>query len=190
MKLEFGVKVKVGNYYILKYAKGLGKKELSRLRNASGIPRKVQKHLSNGRTLPFIKVGTISGSWSVEYIMGTSMYDAIDALRVVMDETGERQLYGVEAKNAEAMFVAMFADTTVVGDYEYQVAKQKLLSEYLDRAGKELNKKADAGKSDEELRKENEAAVEETAARETHANTLLNMAEEIMRKETGDDQRN
>ena len=118
------------------------------------------------------------------------MYDAIDALRVVMDETGERQLYGVEAKNAEAMFVAMFADTTVVGDYEYQVAKQKLLSEYLDRAGKELNKKADAGKSDEELRKENEAAVEETAARETHASTLLDMAEEIMRKEAGDDQRN
>ena len=175
---------------MVKYAKGLGEKELSRLSNASGIPRKVQRHLSNGRTLPFIKVGTISGSWSVEYIMGTSMYDAIDALRVVMDETGERQLYGVEAKNAEAMFVAMFADTTVVGDYEYQVAKQKLLSEYLDRAGKELNKKADAGKSDEELRKENEAAVEETAARETHANTLLDMAEEIMRKEAGDEQRN
>lgn len=188
MKLEFGVKVKVGNYYILKYAKGLGKKELSRLRNASGIPRKVQKHLDNGSTLPFIKVGTISGSWSVEYIMGTSMYDAIDALRVVMDETGERQLYGVEAKNAEAMFVAMFADTTVVGDYEYQVAKQKLLSEYLDRASKKLNKKADAGKSEEELRKESEAAVEETAARETHAKTLLDMAEEIVRKEAEDEQ--
>ena len=100
------------------------------------------------------------------------MYDAIDALRVVVDEAGERQLYGVEAKNAEAMFVAMFADTTVVGDYEYQVAKQKLLSEYLDRA-----------------RKESEAAVEETAAREAHAKTLLDMAEEIVRKEAEDDQR-
>lgn len=189
MKLDFGVKVKVGNYYILKYAKGLGKKELNRLRKASDIPKEVQKHLGNGSTLPFIKVSTITGSWSVEYIMGTSMYDAIDALRVVVDEAGERQLYGVEAKNAEAMFVAMFADTTVVGDYEYQVAKQKLLSEFLDRKGKELNKKADSGKSDEDLRKENEAAVEETAARESHANTLLDMAEEIKRKEAEDDKR-
>ena len=187
MKLEFGVRVKVGNYYILKYAKGLGKKELGRLRKASGIPKEVQKHLSQGSTLPFIKVGTISGSWSVEYIIGTSMYDAIDALRIVVDEAGERQLYGVEAKNAEAMFVAMFADTTVVGDFEYQAGKQKLLSEYLDRASKKLNKKADAGKSDEELRKENEAAAGEVLAKSTHTKTLLEMAEEIVRKEAKND---
>ena len=186
MKLEFGVKVKVGNYYILKYAKGLGKKELSRLRNASGIPRKVQKHLSNGRTLPFIKVGTISGSWSVEYIMGTSMYDAIDALRVVMDEAGERQLYGVEAKNAEAMFVAMFADTTVVGDYEYQVAKQKLLHEYLDRASKARNAKEDEGKGEEQIAKENEEAAQEVLDSSENKTMVLDMAGRIVNGEDKD----
>ena len=149
MKIEFGVPVHVGNYVIKKYNRTLGRKELAELRRISGIPENVAKKLERAR-LPFIKVSTASGSWGVEFVIGTSMYEALDNLNVVFDDEGRRQLCGVEAKNAEAMFVGMLADTTTVGDYEYQVAKQKLLSEYLDRASKARNAKDDEGKTEEQ----------------------------------------
>lgn len=182
MKLEYGVKVRVGNFYYLKYTKSLGRKELATLREAQNIPAEVQKHLQRA-SLPYIKVSTVSGSWSVEFVAGTVMYDALDSLNVVFDGDGVRQLYGTEAKNAEATFVAMLADTTTVGDYEYQVAKQKLLSEYLERAGKRLNEKCDAGKSAEELRKESEAAVQDVINTERHGATLIEMGEHINKEE-------
>ena len=153
MKIEFGVPVHVGNYVIKKYNRTLGRKELAELRRISGIPADVAKSLERGR-LPFIKVSTASGSWGVEFVIGTSMYEALDNLNVVFDDAGRRQLCGVEARNAEAMFVGMLADTTTVGDYEYQVAKQKLLSEYLDRASKARNAKDDEGKTEEQKAKE------------------------------------
>ena len=43
--LEFGKKVQVGNYYILKYSKSLSKAEVKRLRSAQNIPADIQKHL-------------------------------------------------------------------------------------------------------------------------------------------------
>ena len=154
MKIEFGVPVHVGNYVIKKYNRSLGRKELAELRRISGIPADVAKSLERGR-LPYIKVSTASGSWGVEFVIGTSMYEALDNLNVVFDDEGRRQLCGVEARNAEAMFVGMLADTTTVGDFEYQVAKQKLLHEYLDRASKARNAKADEGKTEEQKAKMN-----------------------------------
>lgn len=178
MKLEYGVKVKVGNFYYLKHAKSLSKKELAILRKANNVPEDIRKHLQRA-SLPYIKVSTITNSWSVEFVVGTMMYEALDALNVVTDDEGTRQLYGTEKTNTEAIFVAMLADTTTVGDYEYQSAKQKLLSEYLDRAGKKLNEKQDEGKTEEELKEENEAAIKDVADGESQRDTLLDMARHI-----------
>lgn len=188
MKLEFGVKVHVGNFYFLKYSKSLSKKDLALLRKALNVPDEIKKHLQRG-SLPYIKVSTVTGSWSVEFVAGTTMFEALDGLKVVMDDKGVRQLYGVEAKNTEAIFVAMLADTTTVGDFEYQVAKQKLLSEYLDRAGKKLNEKEDAGKSEEEIRKENDSAAQEVLDNEAHARTLVDMGEYLKKEEGKNDGR-
>ncbi len=182
MELNFGVKVRVGNYYILKHTKSLTKNEVKRLRAANSIPAHVWKHLERA-SLPYIKVATVTDSWSVDFVIGTSMYEAFDGLNVVMDGEGNRQLYGVEAKNVEATIVAMFADTTTVGDYEYQVEKQKLLTAYLERASKAKNEAADGDKSEEELAKESEDAVQEVIDRDKHAETVLEMGEQVRKEE-------
>lgn len=180
--MEFGKKVRVGNYQILKFTKSLSKAEVKKLRDMINIPPEVRPYLQRA-SLPYIKVSTVSGSWAVEFVMGTTMYDALDNLHVVHDAEWNYQLMGNEEKNTEAIFVGMFADTTTVGDFEYMVAKQKLLSEYLDRASKKLNEKQDAGKSEEELKEENEKAAQEVLVKDKHASTILDMGEYIKQEE-------
>lgn len=182
MKLEFGKPVMVGNYTITKITRSLSKKQVKELRRSSGIPEDIQRQLERA-SLPFIKVQTASGSWGVEFVMGTSMYDALDDVKVVVDSDGVRQLYGVEKRNVEAMFVAMLADTTTVGDYEYNAAKQKLLKEYLDRATAKMNAKSDGGKGEEQLRKESGDAVQEVIDAETGKAAIVDMASRIKDKE-------
>ena len=133
--MEFGKKVKVGNFYLLKYSKSLSSKELSKLRDAADVPAEMRKYLSRG-SLPYIKVSTVTDSWSVEFVMGMNMFNVLDGVKVVHDGEGVYQLYGTEERNVHALLVGMFADTTTLGDIEYNVAKQKLLSEYVDRASK------------------------------------------------------
>lgn len=178
MELEFGKRVRVGNFYILKHSKSLTKSEQKTLRAAEKIPEEVQEHLSRA-SLPYIKVSTITDSWSVQFVCGTSMYNAINNLHIVMDGDGNRQLFGVEAKNTEAIFVAMFADTTTVGDFEYMKEKQKLLSAYLERESKRRNKKEDAGKDTEALKKEGEEAVQEIIDRDNRASSLVDMGNDL-----------
>lgn len=180
--MDFGVKVKVGNYQILKFSKSLSKSEAKKLREMEKVPADVQKHLQRA-SLPFIKVSTLSGSWAVEFVIGTTMYGALDELHVVHDASGNYMLMGNEKKNAEAMFVAMLADTTTVGDFEYQAAKQKLLSEYLDRASKKLHEKADAGKSEDDLKEESEKAVEDVIKRGKHGELIVKMGEELKKED-------
>lgn len=176
--MEYGKKVRVRNFYIMKFVKTLSKNEVKKLRKAAGIPEEVQKHLSRGK-LPFIKVSSAADVWSVEFAAGSSMYNALDALSVVHDGDGVNQLYGVEEKNAFAMFVAMYADTSTVGDTEYNVGKQKLLSEYVERVSKARVEADTAGKSDEEQRAESDAAVAEVSDRERHEALLVDIASEL-----------
>lgn len=180
--MDFGVKVKVGNYQIVKFSKSLSKSEAKKLRSIDKIPADVQKHLQRA-SLPFIKVSTVSGSWAVEFVIGTTMYEALDELHVVHDAAGNHTLMGNEKTNAEAIFAAMLADTTTVGDFEYQTAKQKLLKEYLDRASKKLNEKADAGKSEDDLKKESEEAVEQVIERDKHGEMIVSMGKELKKEE-------
>lgn len=182
--MEFGKKVRVGNFYMLKYSKSLSKKELSALRKLKDIPTGAREMLSRG-SLPYIKVSTVTDSWSVEFVVGMGMFNALDELEVVHDGDGVYQLYGTAEKNAHAMFVAMLADTTTIGDTEYNIAKQKLLSEYVERASAARVASDSAGKSDDELRAESDVAIEEVATLDEHGSNLLDMCADVSATEGG-----
>lgn len=173
MEMPFGRKIRVGNFEILKYTKTLPKKELKAMRDAAGIPADVQKHLQRG-WLPFIKATTISGSWSVEWICGSTMFNAINELPVAVDDNNVPQYYGNGYKNLYAILVAMFADTSTVGDTEYQVAKQKLLNEYLERASEAMKQEPT-----EQEQKESEEAADEVLQTEQHKAMLLDMGKDV-----------
>ena len=182
MELEFGKKVTCGNYYILKKSKSLSKKEMKSLRSASNIPNDVAKHLQRG-SLPYIKVSTLTESWSVEFVVGMTMYAFIDAVNVVTDADGNRQLYGEEKNTMEHIFVQMMADTTLVGDKEYRLGKLKLQKEFFERESKKLNEEADKGKTEEALVKESEEAVQEIIDRDNHAAKILEIGNEAKEEE-------
>lgn len=184
MELEFGKKVSCGNYYILKKSKSLSKAEVKYLRDHANIPAEVQKHLQRA-SLPYIKVATMSDSWCVEFVIGMNMYEFIDSVKVAMDDEGNRMLVGEELNSMEHIFVQMMCDTTIVGDKEYRLGKLQLQKEYLERMSKRRNEEADAGKTDEQIRKESDEAVQEIIDRDKHAATILEMGEHIAKEEEG-----
>lgn len=183
--LEFGKKVQVGNYYILKYSKSLSKAEVKRLRSAQNIPADIQKHLQRA-SLTYIKVSTITDSWSIEFVIGMAMYAFFDTVHYVYDDEGNRLMYGEEKNTIEHILVQMMADTTLIGDKDYRLGKMKLQKEYLEREAAKRNEAEDAGKTEEQLRKESEDAVQEVIDKEEHAKTLLDMGEHL--KKGGEDE--
>ena len=68
MALPFGKTIKTRHFTVLKFSKSLSKKEVASLRE--DIPSEIKKHLQRG-SLPFIKIAKISGTWGVEYSIGT-----------------------------------------------------------------------------------------------------------------------
>lgn len=170
--LELGKIYHAGNFIIKKFTRALTKKQMLQLRDAMNIPRDIQKRLGrNG--MQFIKASTISGSWSVEWVFGMSLFQAIDEMPV--NENGE--FYGTSLDNLTMILTCMFADTSVVGDMEYMAKKQKLMHEYFKRAAKK-------GELTEEEVKECEEAADEVLRNEQHKETLLKMGKEV---EDGDD---
>lgn len=170
--LEFGKIYRVGNFVIKKFTRTLTAKQMQELRDNTNIPREVQKKLQrNG--LPFIKASTVSGSWSIEWVFGMSLFDAINEMPV--NENGE--FFGVGLDNLTMILTCMFADTSVVGDMEYMAKKQELMHKYFYR-------KADKGEMTEEEIKESEEAADEVLRNEQHKETLLKMGKEV---EDGDD---
>ena len=184
MELEFGKKVSCGNYYILKKSKSLSKAELKYLHDNAKIPADVQKHLQRG-SLPYIKVATLSDSWCVEFVIGMAMYKFIDSSKVVTDADGKRMFTGEEKNLMENIFVHMMIDTTLIGDKEYRLGKLKLQQEYLDREAKRRIDADDAGKTEEQIRKESDDAVQEVIDRDKHAATILEMGKQIRNNEKG-----
>lgn len=136
ISMDFGKKLYCGNFVVTKKSRSLSKLELKELRDKEGIREDVRKHLTRG-SLPYICVETVGGGWKVEFGIGTTMFEAIDALGMVRDEKGDWRTHGTEGQNAEAIFTGMFVDTTVVGDAEYQTAKMKAMSEYIERNTKQ-----------------------------------------------------
>lgn len=171
--LEFGKIYRAGNFTIKKFTRTLTSKQMQELRDNMNTPREVQKKLQrNG--LPFIKASTVSGSWSVEWVFGMSLFQAIDEMPV--NENGE--FYGTSLNNLTMILTCMFADTSVVGDMEYMSKKQELMHEYFERA-------ANKGEMTEEEIKESEEAADEVLRNEQHKETLLKMGKEV---EDGDDE--
>lgn len=165
--LKLGKIYHAGNFIIKKFTRTLTGEQIRQLRDEMNIPREVQRNLQ--RTgLPFIKVSTVSGSWSVEWVFGMSFFEAIDEMPV--NENGE--FYGTALDNLTMILTCMFADTSVVGDMEYMAEKQKLMHKYFDRMAKK-------GEPTEEEIKESEKAADEVLKNEEHKATLINMAKEV-----------
>lgn len=134
--MEFGKKVYVGNFVMVKKMKSLSKEEVKRLRDEMKVRKDVRKNLSRGG-LPYIHLENVGGGWELNIGIGMTMYEALDELTVARDEKGDLRVVGDEGKNAEAVVTGMFVDTTVVGDVEYQTAKLNAMCEYLKRAKKD-----------------------------------------------------
>ena len=184
MALPFGNTIKTRHFTVLKFSKSLSKKEVSSLRE--DIPADIKKHLQRG-PLPFIKIANIAGTWGIEYSIGTSMYAALD--KCVPVAVGDHYEFSKDDGNIiEAFAQLMYADTSLPGDAEYTAGKLKLRDEYLSRESARLNAADDEGKTEEHLRKESDEAVQEVIDRDKHAETLLEMAEQI-KKEGGNDER-
>lgn len=171
--LEFGKIYHAGNFTIKKFTRTLTSKQVRQLRDENNLPREVQRELQRVG-LPFIKASTISGSWSIEWFFGMSLFQAIDEMPV--NENGE--FYGTSLDNLTMILTCMFADTSVVGDMEYMAEKQKLMHKYFYR-------KADKGEMTEEEINESEEAADEVLRNEQHKETLLKMGKEV---ENGDDE--
>lgn len=117
--MVFGKRYRVGNFWVLKYTRVLRRDELVELRK--GIPMDAGNHVTrNG--LPFIKVGSASGVWGVEFCCSTAMYRFID-----------RCLGDGDTGILLPLFTMWFMDTTVLGDGEYQRAKADLMKSFLER---------------------------------------------------------
>lgn len=171
--LELGKIYHAGNFIIKKFTRTLTKKQILQLRDGMNIPRDVQKRLVRSG-MQFIKASTVSGSWSVEWVFGMSLFDAINEMPV--NENGE--FFGVGLDNLTMILTCMFADTSVVGDMEYMSKKQELMHEYFKRAAKK-------GEPTEEEVKESEEAADEVIRNEQHKETLLKMGKEV---EDGNDE--
>ena len=184
MALPFGKTIKTRHFTVLKFSKSLSKKEVASLRE--DIPAEIKKHLQRG-SLPFIKIADIAGSWGIEYSIGTSMYAAFDECTPVA-VGGHYEFSKEEGNIIEAFAQLMYADTSLHGDAEYTAGKLKLRDEYIARESERLNAAADEGKTEEQLRKESDEAVQEVIDRDKHAETILEMAEQI-KKEGGKDER-
>ena len=180
MALPFGKSIKTRHFTVLKFSKSLSKKEVASLRK--DIPSEIKKHLQRG-SLPFIKISDIAGTWGVEFSVGTSMYAALDECVTVA--VGDHYELSKDDENfIEAFAQLMYADTSLPGDAEYTAGKLKLRDEYIAREAARRNAAADKGKTVEQIRKESDEAVQEVIDRDKHAETLLDIAEQI-KKEGG-----
>lgn len=167
MKLPFGKKVMLGSFYVLKRSRSLSANEAKALRKAEGLPPEIIKALDR-RSLPYIKVSSVSESWSIEFVAGMCMYDAIDEIDVAIDGEGIYTYYGEAYKTMGNIINGWMAYTSTVGDVEYQADVVKAMQAYLKRA-------AENGK--EPLsREESEKAVEESSSVEERIRTLGEMA--------------
>ncbi len=151
--MEFGKKIFVGNFVLMKKTRALSKREMKALRDLEKIPEDKRKILSRG-TVPYIRVSDVGGGWSLEVSLEHTMFDALDALTIVRAGLGRLTVPGIEGKNAEAVLTGMFVDTTIVGDMEYQKEKIRVMSAYLERATKERLEREKAAAEAAEASKE------------------------------------
>lgn len=163
-EMDFGKKYRIGNFECIKVVRSLSKRELAALRDEANIPKDVRKHLQRGG-LPFMTVQSVSGNWSISFVISSVMYHFIE-MNVMNGEEGKHSLVN--------LFTMMYADTTIMGDQEYWKAKSDALHAFLER-----QKAKDV--SDDDDKKELDTLKTEEEAREN----IKEMADELNKNENG-----
>ena len=178
MKLPFEKKVLCGNYYVIKRNRKLSGKEAKKLQTIQGLPSEIQEKLTHN-SLPYISVGTISGSWKIEFIAGMSMYNALDEIPVALDSEGKLTYYGDGYRTLGNIFNGWMAYTSTVGDTRYQNEVLKAMQDYIDRAS--------AANSDPLPDTDNAEVLDDAVLDEESRQTLLDIHKQ-MQKEAGNEQ--
>lgn len=125
--LPYGRRLRFGNFYVEKYTKSLSKSELRELRKSMKVRSGIDMQLDRGK-LPYIRVSTISGNWSISWACTMTMYGILDELECENNELTTESI--ALMKNVVSMF---YSDTTILGDKEYVEARMNALSSYLGR---------------------------------------------------------
>lgn len=168
--LPFGKRVMCGNYYVLKTMRTLPGKEVKRLREKSNVPEGMRKYLQRS-SLPCITVGTVSCSWTVTFMGGMNMFDAINSVPVFQDDKGHCSYMGPQALNLASIINFWACATSTVGDDEFQADVIKAMQRYLDR----MSKKNSDPLPEEETKK----ICDEEINREKNKATLIDMSKMI-----------
>lgn len=119
--MEYGKKIRCGNFELLKFTKSLRRDELRMLRKEFGG---AADRLEPTKGVSYIRVSDISGMWAVEYSMFARMYGVIDSV----DMNDEKQKAGLSG-----FIVQMYTDTNILGDSEYHQGKLELIDALLKR---------------------------------------------------------
>ncbi len=134
--MDFGKKYRLGNYFVTKLSRSLGKKELKQLRDGKGIPEAVQKLLSRG-SLPYIKVEAISKVWAVEWCAGTAMFNLFDGCLGSAGRTERTGNAGSDETDVleglKGLVSRMCSLCSIVGDRQMNADLTKALSDFLGR---------------------------------------------------------
>lgn len=166
-EMPFGKKFRAGNFEFFKITKSLSKKEVNMMRDEKGIPVDIRKHLNRGG-LPYIIIQSISGGWSLSFVIGTIMYAFIEA---------EWRKGEEGAKVLHKLFIMMYSDTAILADDKYWKDKEQALKSFLERQrAKEetAEEKAADDKILEEMQKEESARADMSEM----SSALLKEAEE------------
>lgn len=164
--MNYGVKVRVGNFCMQKKQIHLSKKEMEVLYEelpVESVLHKMRKNVQRAG-LPCIEVSTLAGTWKVMFAVSETMFLALDALTVVKED-GQYVVGGPEKGNIEAFFVLMYAGSSIVGDAEYQKAKAEAFDAYVKRASARRMEQ-EQEKEGEERRRESDEAVDDVMERD------------------------
>lgn len=121
--MDFGKKYRVGNFEMMKLSRSLTKKETKQLRIEADIPESIQKYLTRG-SLPYIKVRTISGIWSLEWSVGMVMFS-------IMDGVNFADLEQTDA--LKSLLTRFYSITSVLGDAQMERDIQNAITGFLER---------------------------------------------------------
>lgn len=162
--MEFGKKYRVGNYCMIKVSRSLSGAEQSALR--SYLPDELKRGLHR-RSLPYIRISTVSGSWAIEFSMFEGMFAALDG--ATEDELRDRETLGL----LHNLFTGFHVDTTMFGDKEYNQAKSEALRSFLERRASAAKPEADEDKAADD------AILDDMKADAEKYETMMKMAEEV-----------
>lgn len=161
--MEFGKKYRVGNYYMIKVNRSLSGLEQAELR--SYLPDELKKDLHR-RSLPYIRISTVSGSWAIEFSLFERVFQALDGA------TAEELRDGETLSLLDALFTGFHVDTTIMGDREYNQAKSAALQSFLERKASEMKPET------EEDKKADDAILDEMKSDMEKEDTMMRMAKE------------